>query len=133
MYKIAISVFFIIGYSLDVNASAGNGYFAYQWIYLTHWSFILMISSFIYNTILVIIRFALERGWTECKGEAQNMFYQRNHLATKISWALSTTANSVAIAVTIAYWTALYDPDNPPSSPMGKFNNFDVHLLQVGK
>ena len=87
-----------------------------------------MIVSFIYNTVLVIIRFAKEHTGSP---KVFNRFYERNHVSTMISWALSSTANAVAICVTLAYWTALYDSENPPSTAMGKFNNFDVHLIQV--
>merc|ERR1712113_331548 len=60
-----------------------------------------------------------------------NRWYERNHVSTMISWALSSTANSVAICVTLAFWIALYDYDDPPPTPMAKFNNFDVHLVQT--
>ena len=49
MYKIAISVFFIIGYSLDVNASAGDGYFGYG----PEFEFDIARSNSKYNCILI--------------------------------------------------------------------------------
>ena len=90
-----------------------------------------MIISYLYHTILVMIRFVQENMVLERKLQTGEYFFATNHVSTMISWALSSTANSIAICVTVAYWTALYDPNNPPSDAMGKFNNFDVHLIQV--
>ena len=87
-----------------------------------------MIVGFLYNTVLVVIRFVKEHTGSP---KVFNRWYERNHVSTMISWALSSTANSVALAVTLGFWIALYDYDNPPSTPMDKLNNFDVHLIQV--
>ena len=87
-----------------------------------------MIVSFLYNTVLVVIRFVKEHTGSP---KVFNRWYERNHVSTMISWALSSTANSAALAVTMAFWIALYDYDDPPPTPMAKFNNFDVHLIQV--
>ena len=129
MHKITFSVYFIIGHGLVIKRYVDGGTWGYAWIYLTHWSWILMIVSYLYNTLLVLIRFVQENTRKSGKGE---YFFEKNHISTMISWALSSTANGVAICVTLAYWTALYDPSDPELSPvLAKFNNFDVHLIQV--
>ena len=128
MYKLAISIYFVIGYSLNAKSYISNGTWAYAWIYLTHWSFILMIVSFLYNTLLVCVRFWRQNAGKRYGGEH---FFEKDHPSTMISWALSGTANTVAVSVTVAYWTALYPGSTPPSTAMSKFNNFDVHLIQV--
>ena len=88
-----------------------------------------MIASFLYNTILVIMRFISEHRGSP---KVFNRWYERDHFSTMLSWALSSTAGAVAICVTAAYWTALYDPKEAEKwTAVGKFNNFNVHLLQV--
>ena len=89
-----------------------------------------MIVSYLYNTVLVVIRFVKEHRGSP---KVFNRWYERDHISTMISWALSSVANSLAICVTIIFWVALYNKDDASDwTPMEKFNNFDVHLLQVG-
>ena len=138
LYKIALSIFFVTGYSLGLKETLQTKptvdcpyqtYWRSKWIYLTHWSFILMIGSFWYNTILVVMRFVSEHRGSP---KVFNRWYERDHLSTMLSWALSSTAGAVAICVTAAYWTALYKPEDATGwTPVEKFINFDVHLLQV--
>ena len=143
LYKLAFSAFFVTGYSLELKETLKSmkhheetpgcpdhqTYMRSTWIYLTHWSFILMIASFLYNTILVIMRFISEHRGSP---KVFNRWYERDHFSTMLSWALSSTAGAVAICVTAAYWTALYDPKEAEKwTAVGKFNNFNVHLLQV--
>ena len=138
LYKIALSIFFVTGYSLGLKETlqtkptvdcSYHTFMRSTWIYLTHWSFILMIGSFMYNTILVIMRFGSEHRGSP---KVFNRWYERDHFSTMLSWALSSTAGAVAICVTAAYWTALYNPKEAEKwTPVEKFDNFNVHLLQV--
>ena len=128
-YKIAFSIFFIVGWILTVYNNKTAEDWGFYWIYLTNWSFVLMVVSYIYNTILVIVRFVKEH-----KGSPKvfNRWYERDHISTQISWGLSSVANSFAIAVTVIFWVALYHKgDDADWTALEKFNNFDVHLLQV--
>ena len=142
LYKIVLSTFFVTGYSLDLkehlkvehysNGTMKHGCQTYgrsTWIYLTHWSFILMIASFLYNTILVIMRFISEH---KASPKVFNQWYERDHFSTMLSWALSSTAGAVAISVTIAYWMALYNAEDAKEwTTVQKFNSLNVHLFQV--
>ena len=88
-----------------------------------------MIISYIYNTVLVSVRFVKEHRGSP---KVFNRWYERDHISTMISWALSSVANSIAICVTVIFWVALYHKgDDADWSALAKFNNFDVHLLQV--
>ena len=129
LYKIAISIFFFVGWILTVYENKTAQDWKYYWIYLTNWSFVLMIISYIYNTVLVSVRFVKEHRGSP---KVFNRWYERDHVSTMISWALSSVANSIAICVTVIFWVALYHKgDDADWSALEKFNNFDVHLLQV--
>jgi len=129
LYKIAISIFFFVGWILTVYENKTAQDWKYYWIYLTNWSFVLMIISYIYNTVLVSVRFVKEHRGSP---KVFNRWYERDHVSTMISWALSSVANSIAICVTVIFWVALYHKgDDADWSALEKFNNFDVHLLQT--
>ena len=88
-----------------------------------------MIASFLYSTILVIMRFISEH---KASPKVSNQWYERDHFSTMLSWALSSTAGAVAISVTIAYWMALYNAEDAKEwTTVQKFNSYNVHLFQV--
>ena len=86
-----------------------------------------MVVSYLYDTSLVLIRFVQETKGLSGNGEC---WFETNHISTMILWALSSIANGVAIVVTVAYWTLLYNPDNQ-MSPLEVVNDFNIHLTQV--
>ena len=127
IYKYVISLYLVVAWILDIKSYVDNGFIDFYWIYLTKWSFCLLVFSCVYETILVSIRFVLER-----KGNSGERvyFFQNNHYSTMILWALAATANCIAICVTVVYWTLLYERD-PEDSTLEKFSNVNTHLMQV--
>ena len=127
IHKSIISFYLFIGLILDIKCSVDDGWFDFYWIYLTKWSFCLLALSYLYETILVCIRFFLEKTGKSGMGI---YFFERNHCCTMISWALTTTANSTAIAITIIYWIVLHAPDHQ-NNTMEIMSSINVHLMQV--
>ena len=127
LYKSAISLYLVIGWILNLKGYIDDGISKYYWIYLTHWSFFLLTFVYVYDTILVFSRFALEK-----TGNFQDGAYlvEKNPFSTIIAGPLMNTANTVAIVITLVYWLALYDPDKLHTT-MDKFNNINIHLFQV--
>ena len=127
IYKYAISLYLIVAWILDIRCYVDNGFINFYWIYMTKWSFCLLVFSWVYEAILVSIRFALER--KENSGE-RVYFFQKNHYSTMILWALAATANCMAISVTLIYWILLHESD-PENSTLETFSNINMHLMQV--
>ena len=78
------------------------------------------------NTILTFLRFAL----VETENSQERRFIEKNHYSALILGPLMNTAHTVAIVITSVYWLILYDPDKIHTA-MDKFNNLNIHLMQV--
>ena len=127
-YKIIFGAYFLIGYGIFDFYLHGHvkDNLGLTMIYLTHWCHKLMTTSFMYNSILVVIRYTQEKR----KQVTNNCFFERNCLVTKLTWIMSSSANNLAIAVTIVYWGALYD-SNEKRTLLEEFDNYNVHLIQT--
>ena len=127
LYKFIISLYLVIGCILNLKSYIDDGISKYYWIYLTHWSFFLLAFVYLYDTIFTFIRFALEQ--TE-SSQGVAYFVEKNHFSALILGPLMNTAHTVAIVITSVYWLILYDPDKIHTA-MDKFNNLNIHLMQV--
>ena len=127
VYKILIGAYFVVGFGIYLYL---HGYvqntIGITMIFLTHWCHKLMSLSFVYNSILVVVRFIQENR----EKRADDNFFEKNGVLTKISWAMSTAANNLAITVTVLYWSVLYDP-NRKGTPLQVYENYDTHLIQT--
>ena len=127
-HKSIISVYIVICLILDIKCSIDGGWFDFYWIYLTKWGFCLLVFSYVYEMILVCIRFFLEK--TEKSDREGIYFFEKNHCSTMISWALTSIANSTAIAITVVYWQVLHDPNNQ-NNTLEMISTINIHLMQV--
>ena len=128
MYKLIVGIYFLTSFALFIylHAMILNDFWG-TWMFLTHWCHKLMSTSYVLNTIMVVIRYLQENR----KGEdPQGGYFDRNNAITKISWALSSTANAAAVTITTVYWTALYDPKED-KIPLATYVNLDVHIIQT--
>ena len=127
VYKVLFGAYFLVGFGIYLYL---HGYvqnnIGITMIYLTHWCHKLMSLSFVYNSILVVVRFIQENR----EKRADDNFFEKNGVLTKISWAMSTAANNLAIAVTMVYWSVLFDP-NKKRTPLEVYENYDTHLFQT--
>ena len=95
-------------------------------IYLTHWGHKLITFSFVYNSILVVVRYIQENR----EKRTENNFFEKNCALMKISWGSSLTANNLAIAVTLVYWSALFG-HTLKLTPLEVYEDYDTHLIQT--
>ena len=127
MYKLSLGVYFLstFGVYSYLHGFVKND-IGLTMIYLTHWCHKLLTVSFTFNTALVVIRFIQENR----KKRTEDTFFEENCFTLKLSWIMSSAANNLAIAVTIVYWGALFDPKEERAT-LEEFENYDVHLIQT--
>ena len=127
LYKFIVSLYLVISCILNLKSYIDDGISKYYWIYVTHWSFLLLAFVYMYDTILTFLRFALEERESV---QVVEYFVEKNRFGLLILSLLMNTAHTVAIVITSVYWLVLYDPDKIHTE-MDKFNNLNIHLMQV--
>ena len=62
LFKVLISVYLIVAYIIShvtyaLSECSGSSDWPFYWIYFSNWSWTLLVVSFLFDTILVIMRF----------------------------------------------------------------------------
>ena len=127
VYKILFWSYFMASYILHTYDWTMKGLYGYYGLYFTNWMTTLNLISYTFNTSLVITRFIQER-FSGHDSLTQRHFFEENHISIMLSWALSTTSNSMSLIVAIVYWTFLHE-FNPNFSSLDTFVNYDYHLF----
>ena len=127
IYKILFWNYFMASYILHTYDWTMKGLYGYYGLYFTNWMTTLNLISYTFNTSLVITRFIQER-FSGHDSPTQRHFFEENHISIMLSWALSTTSNSMSLIVAIVYWTFLHEY-NPNFSSLDTFVNYDYHLF----
>lgn len=99
------------------------------WIYATHWGYVLITVALLWDAILVLARFSFQNKSTYLR--KQNPYFEKCHLGLKLSILLTSTAYPMALFVTIAFWTFLFDFSADFHFNLGGYINLSVHLFQV--
>ena len=116
--------------SLDDNCEISSS--RYFWIYFTNWSFTVLVISFLFDSVLVTLRFMKEKKSIERQRKYGDKLiiprYKVFHMGLRISWILSSIAYPVALFITLLYWIVLH---KPLRNPLRIYSNMNLHAIQT--
>jgi len=125
----------------------GNEDWWKYWIYLTHWGYEVFIWHRILDFGMVVARFAsenyykdefqkprensnsVEEGGGDNPAFRKPFLHETNHFWNQLLWFMTTTSYTLALNITVAYWTLLYSPTHPRTT-LENFVNVNEHLIQ---
>ncbi|XP_049963253.1 protein rolling stone-like [Schistocerca serialis cubense] len=111
-YRVVVAAFFIAALLASITGGGRVIISIWKWpIYLTNWGLTLCTVQAIF-CLVIVLNAKLKRQHqisVTAGGVSATMPVQY-----KIYWAIHTTAATIAVCITISFWTAVYDPEQHP-------------------
>lgn len=98
------------------------------WIYLTDWGYEIFVWRMILDFLMVCSRIVSVQRWPNYEGQ---YLHETNHFGNQFLWFMTTLSYTIAVVITLAFWTCLVPLDDLSKwTPLSWFTNINVHLIQ---